>query len=264
MTLPVQASAPRRAATRAASAEAAPATSAGSAKKGLTSIARRPPLSVLCQVATARPSYRSSMRPLDVAGHPPVGPGVERPPGTAEDLRRHAAEMAHQLERRQPPGAVELLGCQAQAPEPVLTEETSRWVPKNARVESFLPRGPILEVACCVVCHAGNGDRANGPGGRTSRCARCPSAAINPRSRAGSRWPALGLACPPRDSMFRGCARAVLAAMEMRGGAERVTRAFKRAGGAAAAADVAQGAEARRGDLQFRGVMKGRCERQAR
>src|SRR6185436_20150777 len=30
-------------------------------------------------------------------------------------------------------------------------------VPQNARVEAFVPHGPILEVAACVVCHGGMG-----------------------------------------------------------------------------------------------------------
>jgi MGT family glycosyltransferase len=110
----------------------------------------------------------------------------------------------------------------------------------NVRVERFLPHGPLLERAACVVCHAGMGITqkalAHGvpvvavPFGRDQpEVARRVEA-----SGAGVRLPA-GKLTPKR------LREAVQRAIELRSGAERIAAAFAGAGGSRAAAEVIEG-----------------------
>lgn len=117
------------------------------------------------------------------------------------------------------------------------TDPASFEVPPNARVERFLPHGPLLDHAACVVCHGGMGITqkalAHGvpicvvPFGRdqfeTARRAEVAG--------AGTRLPAKRLDAKRLRA-------AVREAMTKRGGAERVADGFKAAGGARAAADA--------------------------
>jgi MGT family glycosyltransferase len=112
--------------------------------------------------------------------------------------------------------------------------------PANARVERFLPHGPLLREAACVVCHGGMGITQKAlsagvpvcvvPFGRDQgEVARHVEVA-----RAGTRLPA-GRLSPER------LRRAVREAMARRPGAVRIADAFRRAGGARAAADAIEG-----------------------
>jgi MGT family glycosyltransferase len=110
-------------------------------------------------------------------------------------------------------------------------------IPANARVEAFVPHGPILEVATCVVCHGGMGTTQKALAAGVPVCV-VPFGRDQPEvarrvevARAGSRLPAARL----NAERLR---RAVLEAMSMREGAARVARAFGSAGGAQAAADA--------------------------
>jgi MGT family glycosyltransferase len=109
-------------------------------------------------------------------------------------------------------------------------------VPSNARVERFFPHGPLLRRAACVVCHAGQGITLK------ALAAGVPVVAV-PFGRdqfevarrvevagAGVRLPAPKL----RADRLRS---AVLEAMDMRAGAQRVADGFAAAGGAVGAAD---------------------------
>jgi MGT family glycosyltransferase len=114
---------------------------------------------------------------------------------------------------------------------------TDLRVPQNARVESFVPHGPILEVAACVVCHGGMGITQKALSAGVPVCA-VPFGRDQPEvarrvevARAGTRLPA-GRLNPAR------LREAVREAMTMREGASRVARAFEAAGGGPAAADA--------------------------
>ena len=114
-------------------------------------------------------------------------------------------------------------------------------VPQNARVEDFVPHGPILEVAACVVCHGGMGITQKALSAGVPVCA-VPFGRDQPEvarrvevAGAGTRLPA-GRLNPAR------LREAVREAMTMREGAARVARAFQAAGGSPAAADALESA----------------------
>jgi MGT family glycosyltransferase len=109
--------------------------------------------------------------------------------------------------------------------------------PPNVRIERYLPHGPLLERAVCVVCHAGMGITqkalAHGvpvvavPFGRDQ-----PEVARRVEvAHAGVRLPARKLTGPTLR-------HAVAVAITLRPGAERIAAAFATAGGPAAAADA--------------------------
>jgi len=114
---------------------------------------------------------------------------------------------------------------------------TDLRVPANARVEAFVPHGPILAVAACVVCHGGMGTTQKALAAGVPVCA-VPFGRDQPEVarrvelvRAGTRLPA-GRLNPDR------LRRAVREAMTMREGAIRVSAAFAAAPGAPGAADA--------------------------
>jgi MGT family glycosyltransferase len=119
-----------------------------------------------------------------------------------------------------------------------VSHEPARFAtPANARVERFVPHGPILERAACVVCHGGMGITQKAlslgvpvcvvPFGRDQlEVARRVELAG-----AGSRLPASRLT-PER------LRDAVNAAIERRRGARRIAAAFAEAGGPPAAASA--------------------------
>jgi MGT family glycosyltransferase len=109
--------------------------------------------------------------------------------------------------------------------------------PANARLERFVPHGPVLDRAVCVVCHGGMGITQKA-------LARGVPVCIVPFGRdqletarhvevagAGTRLPAQRL----NAERLR---RAVRQAIGLRPGAERMAAAFAAAGGAPAAADA--------------------------
>jgi MGT family glycosyltransferase len=108
--------------------------------------------------------------------------------------------------------------------------------PSNARVERFVPHGPVVERAACVVCHGGMGIT------QKALAAGVPVVAV-PFGRdqhetarrvevagAGTRLTA-------RRLNPRRLRAAVESAMRCRDGARRIADAFAQAGGASAAAD---------------------------
>jgi MGT family glycosyltransferase len=108
--------------------------------------------------------------------------------------------------------------------------------PSNARVEPFLPHGPIVERAACVVSHGGMGItlKALAAGVPTCVVPFCRDQFEVARrvevASAGTRLHHKRLAA-------RRLRDAVRATLSMRAGAERVAGAFARAGGVQAAAD---------------------------
>jgi MGT family glycosyltransferase len=109
-------------------------------------------------------------------------------------------------------------------------------VPPNARVEGFVPHGPVLERAACVVCHAGMGITQKALAAGVPVCAvpfgrdQLEVARRVEVAEAGSRLPARRLA-PER------LRRAVHEALMRTQGARRIADAFAAAGGPAAGAD---------------------------
>jgi MGT family glycosyltransferase len=110
-------------------------------------------------------------------------------------------------------------------------------VPQNARVEAFVPHGPILEVAACVVCHGGMGVTQKALSAGVPVCV-VPFGRDQPEvarrvevARAGVRLPASRL----NPTRLR---EAVRDAMILRDGAARIARAFEATHAGPAAADA--------------------------
>ena len=108
--------------------------------------------------------------------------------------------------------------------------------PPNARVLRFVPHGPLLERAACVITHGGMGATQKALARGVPVCAvpfgrdQLEVARRVDVARAGTRLPAT----KQRPDRLRA---AVVEAMRRREGAERVARGYGDAGGPAAAAD---------------------------
>ncbi len=111
--------------------------------------------------------------------------------------------------------------------------------PANARVSAFLPHGPIIERAACVVCHGGQGitQKALAAGVPV-----CVVPFLRDQFDVARRVQAAdaGVRVHPRLLTAARLRRAVSAAIAKRPGAERVAAGFAAAGGAAAAADAVE------------------------
>lgn len=109
--------------------------------------------------------------------------------------------------------------------------------PPNARVESFLAHGPLLDRAACVVCHGGMGISQKALARGVPVCVvpfgrdQLETARHVEMAGAGTRLPAHRL----NPKRLR---QAVRGAVRCRDGAQRMSEAFARAGGAPAAADA--------------------------
>src|SRR5581483_3616671 len=112
-------------------------------------------------------------------------------------------------------------------------------VPANARVERFLPHGPVLDRACCAVTHGGMGATQKALARGVPVCAvpfgrdQLEVARRVEVSGAGTRLSARRLS--PKRLRAK-----VLEAISRRDGAARVAQAFREAGGPAAAADAVE------------------------
>jgi MGT family glycosyltransferase len=176
-----------------------------------------------------------------------VGPGTwdppSEPPGWLERVEKPLVLITCSTEFQDDGKLIET-AFEALADEDLMVVATSGGVdtsdlevPSGALVEPFLPHGPLLEQATCVVCHGGMGITQKAlaagvpvavvPFGRDQfEVARRVVVA-----RAGSRLPASRLNAPRLRE-------AVREAMKMHEGARRVAAAFSAAGGAPAAADA--------------------------
>jgi MGT family glycosyltransferase len=119
------------------------------------------------------------------------------------------------------------------------TDRAKFSVPENARVESFLPHGPIIDTCACVISHGGQGTTQRALAAGVPVCVvpfsrdQFDVARRVTLARAGVKLHHKRLT-PPR------LRAAVLEATGMRPGAERVAQAFAAAGGAPAAADAVE------------------------
>jgi MGT family glycosyltransferase len=117
------------------------------------------------------------------------------------------------------------------------TDPASFDVPANARVERFVPHGPLLERAACVVCHGGMGITQKALAHAVPVCVvpfgrdQLETARHVELAGAGTRLPA------PRLTPKR-LRAAVREAMGRAEGARRMAAGFEAAGGAPAAADA--------------------------
>lgn len=178
-----------------------------------------------------------------------VGPGIWDPPAPApawlQDVSKPLVLVTCSSEFQNDGSLIEA-ALQGLAGEDVFVVATaasvdasSFEVPPNARLERFVPHGPLLERAACVVCHGGMGIT------QKALAAGVPPVVV-PFGRdqmevarhvqvAGA-----GVALPKGQHRPNRLRRAVLEAMQMKAGAQRIAEAFGKAGGAAAAADAVE------------------------
>jgi MGT family glycosyltransferase len=177
-----------------------------------------------------------------------VGPGVWEPPGPGAPAWLDGDERPLVLvtlsSEFQDDGKLVATALEALRDEPVRvvattlgTDPASFDAPPNARVERYVPHGPVLARAACVVCHGGMGITQKALAHSVPVCVvpfgrdQMETARHVELAGAGTRLPA------PRLNPARLRAR-VRAAMEMRDGARRMAAGFEAAGGAEAAADA--------------------------
>ncbi|HET9153656.1 MAG TPA: nucleotide disphospho-sugar-binding domain-containing protein [Solirubrobacterales bacterium] len=109
--------------------------------------------------------------------------------------------------------------------------------PANARVERYLPHGPLLERAACVVCHAGMGITQKALAAGVPVCA-VPFGRDQFEVARRVQVAAAGVMLPKGKLSPKRLRRAVREAISNRAGATRVAAGFSAAGGAGAAADA--------------------------
>lgn len=203
---------------------------------------REPPLTLYL---TAEPfEYRHSDWPDSIVM---TGPGVwdppAEPPAWLADFTKPLVLVTCSTEF-QDDGRLVATALEALKGEDVQVVATTAGVdpkqfdpPPNARVERFVPHGPLVERAACVVCHGGMGITQKALAAGVPVCVvpfgrdQLEVARRVDLARAGTRLPA------SRLSPTRLC-EAVREAIARREGAERLAAAFARAGGSAAAADA--------------------------
>jgi MGT family glycosyltransferase len=114
-------------------------------------------------------------------------------------------------------------------------DSTGLVVPANARVESFLPHGPVLARASCVVCHGGLGIVHAALLAGVPVCA-VPFGRDQPEVAMRVQVAGVGVRVPPNRLTPERVRTAVFSAMSMRGRAREVGARLATAGGPATAA----------------------------
>jgi len=185
-----------------------------------------------------RSDWPDSVLQVGPSGWEPPG----KPPGWLTDLASPLVLVTMSTEYQADEKLVEtaLAAFRDSAVSVVVTTgagDPSRFaVPPNARVEAFLPHGPIIERANCVVCHGGMGITQKAIAAGVPVCAvpfgrdQLEVARRVELSGAGTQVSAMRL---KPDRLHD----AVLRAIECKPGAERVARGFAKAGGAVRAVD---------------------------
>src|SRR5215204_6495830 len=176
-----------------------------------------------------------------------VGPGIWDPPAKSpawlEGIERPLVLVTCSTEF-QNDGKLVQAALEALAGEDVSVVVTTAGVdpspftpPPNARIERFVPHGPILEQAGCVVCHGGMGITQKALAAGVPVCVvpfgrdQFDVARHVEVADAGTRLPASRL----RPDRLRSTVRE---AMGKKAGAERIASAFASAGGPRAAVDA--------------------------
>jgi MGT family glycosyltransferase len=111
---------------------------------------------------------------------------------------------------------------------------------ENVRIECFVPHGPLLERAACVVCHAGMGITQKALAHGVPVVA-VPFGRDQPEVARRVETVHAGVRLPARKLTPERLREAIRRAIELRPGAERIASAFAGAGGATAAADALEG-----------------------
>lgn len=109
--------------------------------------------------------------------------------------------------------------------------------PPNARVESFVAHGPLLDRAACVVCHGGMGITQKALTRGVPVCV-VPFGRDQLETARHVEMAGAGTRLTPHRLNPQRLRRAVRAAVGCRDGARRMAQAFARAGGAPAGADA--------------------------
>jgi MGT family glycosyltransferase len=178
-----------------------------------------------------------------------VGPGTwepqaEPPAWLAAETRPIVlvtASTAYQADERLISTALEALAGDdvALVATTAATDPESFTAPPNARVESFLPHGPIIARAACVVSHGGQGttQRALAAGAPVCVVPFCRDQFdVARRVEVAD----AGVRLHHNKLTPRGLRAAVHEAIGKRPGAERIAQAFSAAGGSSAAADAVE------------------------
>ena len=176
-----------------------------------------------------------------------VGPGIWDPPVKAPEWLEkigHPLVLVTCSTEFQNDGKLVQMALEALAGEDVEVVATTAGVdpssftpPPNARIERFVPHGPVLERASCVVCHGGMGITQKALAAGVPACVvpfgrdQFDVARHVQVADAGIRLPATRL----RPDRLR---KAVREAMEKKAGAERIATTFAAAGGPRAAVDA--------------------------
>jgi UDP:flavonoid glycosyltransferase YjiC (YdhE family) len=190
-----------------------------------------------------------------------VGPGIWEPPLPGAEPRAEAGTDARPLvlvtcsTEFQDDGRIVETALAALADEPVRVVATTAAIdpsrfraPANARVERFVPHGPLLREAACVVCHGGMGITQKALAAGVPVCV-VPFGRDQLEVARHVEVAGAGTRVPPSQLDPSRLRRAVRATLERRAGAQRIAEAFARAGGPRAAADVIEGlGGARRAD----------------
>jgi MGT family glycosyltransferase len=206
----------------------------------------RPPLLVYMTVPELEYPRRGWPDSFRFVGHCPWGPGADTTPDWLEDVDRPLVLVTASTEY-QADDALIATALEALAHEDVQVVATTAGndpalftAPQNARVERFVPHGPLLARAEVVVCHGGMGIT------QKALAAGVPLCVVGwgrDQLESGRRVEVAGagvLVTRKRLSAGR-LAAAIREARACRPGAQRVARAFAAARGAAGAADELEG-----------------------
>ena len=178
-----------------------------------------------------------------------VGPGLWEPP--AEEMRGNPDDRPLVLvtcsTEFQNDGALIEMALAALASEPVRVLVTTASLdpalfkaPPKARVERFVPHGPVLQQAACVVCHGGMGITQKALAAGVPVCV-VPFGRDQLEVARHVEVAGAGTRLLPAKMTAERLRAAISRAMTLTAGAKRVAEGFRRAGGAPAAASLLEG-----------------------
>lgn len=194
---------------------------------------------------TAEPfEYACPARPANVV---PVGPCPWEPPADPPAWLAGVSKpivLVTCSTEFQDDGRIVDVALEALAKEDVFVVATTAAVdparfrpPFDARVERFVPHGPVLRRAAAVVCHGGMGVTQKALAAGVPVCA-IPFGRDQLEVARHVEVAGAGTRVPSRKLTPARLRAAVAGARERRAGAERIARAFRAAGGPVAAADA--------------------------
>jgi MGT family glycosyltransferase len=178
-----------------------------------------------------------------------VGPGTWDPPAEPPDwlapetrpIILVTASTAYQLDAKLISTALEAFADEdvALVVTTAAQDPSAFMAPRNARVEQFLPHGPIIARAVCVVCHGGQGITQKALDAGVPVCV-VPFCRDQFDVARRVEVADAGVRLHHKRLTPKRLRRAVRRAIGKRSGAERVANAFAAAGGSSAAADVVE------------------------